>query len=209
MVRCPTMLWSLTSRTFGGLLYEFYQYNRMYTMLWWKLGRSHSSRSANDHITTMLGHFFLNWKRIYLYLFPEWWISYILMLCFCRSSGEAGLGCIQLTLRYSIQRQRLVVVVHKVVYVNIFQLVSIIMTVSPSKGKEFSLYQYIQTSSDPPVPSLVGTGSLSTGQNGWSMKLITHLHPLLRIRMFRALPHLSHKLWCLSTGTALFITFCQ
>jgi hypothetical protein len=44
------------------------------------------------------------------------------VFCFCRSSGEAGLGRIQLTLRYSIQRQRLVVVVHKVVYVNFFKL---------------------------------------------------------------------------------------
>jgi hypothetical protein len=63
------------------------------------------------------------------------------MFCFCRSSGEAGLGRIQLTLRYSIQRQRLVVVVHKVAYVNVFKLAYIIMIgkdLIPSKDGFFS-----------------------------------------------------------------------
>jgi hypothetical protein len=68
------------------------------------------------------------------------------VFCFCRSSGEAGLGRIQLTLRYSIQRQRLVVVVHKIVYVNFFKLVIVIVTsvkdLIPSKDGLFSLPAY-------------------------------------------------------------------
>lgn len=39
------------------------------------------------------------------------------------SAGEAGLGRIQLTLRYSVARQKLVVVVHKIAWVKNYSLI--------------------------------------------------------------------------------------
>jgi hypothetical protein len=62
-----------------------------------------------------------------------------------------------------------------------------------------------------PASSPIGTGSLRYTQNGWSVKLSTHLQVVPRWRMRRAIPPLSHMSpWRgtqLNAGTTWNITF--
>jgi hypothetical protein len=55
--------------------------------------------------------------------------------------------------------------------------------------RDFSLLHSVQGYSQPHIASnLMGDGTLIIGRSGHGMKLTTHLHPLLRLRIYGAAP---------------------
>jgi len=71
-------------------------------------------------------------------------------------------------------------------------------------GKTFSFVQNIFTIfGDPPASYSVGIGVLSQGYSGWGMKLTTHLHVVLRLRMSGGIHMLHLYAFMVYTGMAL------